>query len=414
MKIKQLNIKKYKTIEGESIKKFSKFNILVGPNNAGKTNFLDSFEVFFNQSKSLKRLNSDIELKLEIDGKLKTIVYKNGKLNYNFSKDEYLKIKKAIKRIDDQNSLEKLVTKELEKFKINHPEKYKEFIEIIENYFQNIQINEDLFKANVKINSDQEPIKRMGAGFKRLFVILFYLFHPECQILLIDEPELHLHPSVIKKFLKILDNNNLNTKILMTTHHPTFVQAKFLDKIWRVARDSEGKTKIYKFKKKMDLETDRFIQEINDDNSAMLFSDKVLLVEGVSDSILMRGLIDKFLDNGKDIKVVYTGGLGDIELYEKVCCIYDIPYLIMVDGDGLNYIFEKKFGKRKVNDNQKRKLLKEKNIFVLKGALENNYPKKYQFKETKPLNALIASKNIKKEDYQSSKMKHLREVIENI
>lgn len=414
MKIKQLNIKKYKTIEGESIKKFSKFNILVGPNNAGKTNFLDSFEVFFNQSKSLKRLNSDIELKLEIDGKLKTIVYKNGKLNYSFSKDEYLKIKKAIKRIDDQNSLERLVTKELEKFKINHPEKYKEFIEIIENYFQNIQINEDLFKANVKINSDQKPIKRMGAGFKRLFVILFYLFHPECQILLIDEPELHLHPSVIKKFLKILDNNNLNTKILMTTHHPTFVQAKFLDKIWRVARDSEGKTKIYKFEKKMDLETDRFIQEINDDNSAMLFSDKVLLVEGVSDSILMRGLIDKFLDNGKDIKVVYTGGLGDIELYEKVCCIYDIPYLIMVDGDGLNYIFEKKFGKRKVNDNQKRKLLKEKNIFVLKGALENNYPKKYQFKETKPLNALIASKNIKKEDYQSSKMKHLREVIENI
>jgi predicted ATP-dependent endonuclease of OLD family len=146
----------------------------------------------------------------------------------------------------------------------------------------------------------------------------------------------------------------------------------------------------------------------------MLFSDKVLLVEGISDSILLRGLLDRFTHNGKDIKVVYTGGIGDIELYEKICRVFDIPYSIMVDGDGLNYIFEKKFGKKKVGDDQKRKMLKEKNIFVLKGALENNYPKKYQFKDTKPLNALIASKNIKKEDYQSSKMKYLREVVNSV
>jgi predicted ATP-dependent endonuclease of OLD family len=414
MKIQEIKIKKYKTIENQVIEKISKFNILVGPNNAGKTNILDSFEVFFNGKKDLERKNSDIELTLETDNGLKKIRYKKGKLSYDFSEKEYLKIKESIKRIDDQNSLEKLVTKKIEKFKINHPEIYKEFIETIENYFQNIQISEDLFKSNVENNGSKEPIMRMGAGFKRLFIILFYLYQPTCKILLIDEPELHLHPSVIKKFLKILDENNLKTTILMTTHHPTFVQAKFLDKIWRISRNEDGKTKIYKFKKKIDLKTDRFIQEINDDNSAMLFSDKVLLVEGISDSILLRGLLDRFTHNGKDIKVVYTGGIGDIELYEKICRVFDIPYSIMVDGDGLNYIFEKKFGKKKVGDDQKRKMLKEKNIFVLKGALENNYPKKYQFKDTKPLNALIASKNIKKEDYQSSKMKYLREVVNSV
>lgn len=414
MELKEINIKKYKSIENQTINNFPKFNILVGPNNAGKTNILDSLEVFFNDHPSLRRKNSRIALTINTSNGIKKLTYINGEVNYKFSEKEYKSIKKSIRRINSNNPLQKIATEKLEHFKTNFPQQYKQFSKVLENNFQNIQISEDLFKANVKTNEGKESIQRMGAGFKRLFVILFYLYHPDYKILLIDEPELHLHPSIIKKFLKILDSNNLDTQVLMTTHHPTFVQAKYLSNIWRVARNKEKSTAIYKFNKTYKLKSDRFIQEINDDNSAMLFSDKVLLVEGVSDRILMRGLIDKFYNKNKSIKVVFVGGIGDISLYEKICQIFNIPYSVMVDGDGLDFIFDQKFNKYKKSDKKKRELLKEKGIFVLKKALEENYPKKYQIKDSKPLNALVASKNITKEDYNSPKMKKIKEIIESL
>ncbi len=407
MKLKKIKIKNYKSIFNPiEIDQFSKFNILVGPNNAGKTNILDAIEFFFNPEKpQLKKRDS--EMILSLSGESKDLVVKEGKLQSN---PDYIN---SLVRIDKNPSFELIATEKLPSFKSSHPKKYKKFSSALESNFQNIQISEELFRANVKTDHGKESLRRMGDGFKRLFVILFYLYHPTYEIILIDEPELHLHPSVIKKFLKILEKNNLQKQVVMTTHHPTLVQAKYLDKTWRVSRDADRSTSVYMFDEHSSLDVDRLVQEINDDNSAMLFADKVLLVEGVSDSILMRGLIDNFYPGKKDIKVIYSGGVGDIDLYEKVCDIFKIPYAVMIDGDMLDMYWNKKFGKDKnATDYKKRRLLEEKGIFVLNGDLEENYPKKYQKKDTKPLNALLASNKITEEDF--SKMKELKKVVKNL
>lgn len=401
--IQKIEIKKYKSItEPLTVSDFSSFNILVGPNNAGKTNVLDAFEVFFNEEKSsLQKDDSYIELTLEN----KRLTYSNG--NLSEAPDCNLV------RIDNTKSLQEIVNKRLKPFKKKNPKRYEEFSAMLSSYFQDLQISESLFKSNVETDHGKESIDRMGEGFKRLFVMLFYIYNPLYDIVLIDEPEMHLHPSIIKKFLKILSHNDLGCQILMTTHHPTMVQAKLLDKTWRVSRNENRSTTINKFNKRsLDINVDRFVQEINDDNSAMLFADKVLLVEGVSDSILMRGLIDKFHETAEDIKVVYAGGVGDIDLYEKICKIFGIPYRIMIDGDMLNFYWKKKFGEESASKEKKRAELEAKNIFVLRGDLEDNYPKKYQKKDTKPLNALIAGNSVTKNDFKE--MKELKRVIENL
>ncbi len=416
MKIREIEIKKYKSITDPlKIRNFSDFNILVGPNNAGKTNILDSLEVFFNtEKKNLNRKKSILKLKMQVNNQPVNLLYRNGILDHDLSQKEYNRLTQRVVRLKDSLPINKIATKKLESFKRKDNEKYNLFSRTIENYFQEMQMSEDLFKANILTGKGKKPLKRMGDGFKRLFVILFYVYNPEYELILIDEPEIHLHPSIIKKFLKILNEKNLPNQVVMTTHHPTFVQAKFLDKTWRVARNKNLSTSVYQMEGEK-IKKDRFVQEINDDNSAMLFADKVLLVEGVSDSILMRGLIDKFYEKTKDIKVVYSGGIGDIDLYEKVCETFNIPYVIMIDGDALDIFWRKKFKSEKnISGDKKRKLLKEKEIFVLEGTLEQNYPRKYQKRDTKPLNALSAAKKIKKEDYESSKMEGLREVIKNL
>ncbi len=416
MKITNLKTENYKSITDPlEITEFSNFNILVGPNNAGKTNILDSLELFFSpDNDSLKRKGASVHLEIKKRDETVTFVYKDGQLAGDISGEEYVKLTERVIRINEFLPIDKIATKKLKSFKKNHFKRYKIFSKTLEEYFQDIHISEELFKANVLTEEGKKPLKRMGEGFKRLFVMLFYIYNPAYDIILIDEPELHLHPSVIKKFLKIISGEKLSNQVLMTTHHPTFVQAKFLDKIWRVARNENHSTSVYKMGKGK-IKAERFVQEINDDNSAMLFADKVLLVEGVSDSILMRGLIDKFYEESKDIKVVYSGGVGDIDLYEKVCSVFNIPYIAMMDEDGLESFWNKKFDPNsKKGVEEKKKLLKEKGIFVLNNSLEENYPKKYQNKETKPLNALSAATQIKKEDFESSKMAALKEVIENL
>ena len=38
-------------------------------------------------------------------------------------------------------------------------------------------------------------IDRMGSGFRRIFIILLYIFHPQYEIVFINEPENYLHPA---------------------------------------------------------------------------------------------------------------------------------------------------------------------------------------------------------------------------
>ncbi len=416
MEIKKININKYKSIiEPIQIADISNFNILVGHNNAGKTNLLDAFELFFCfDEEKLKRNKMDLEIDLEINQKEYHLSIKNNSLNHPFKEEEYKNIKNRIIRTSQSIPLEEIAKNKLKRFKSDYPEEYFKFSKIIENNFEEIQMSEDLFTLNVLTKKGVKPLKRMGEGFKRLFVMLFYIFNPEYKIILIDEPELHLHPSLIKKFLKIISNLDQDKQILMTTHHPTFVQAKFLDKIWRVSRNLSQSTTVHKFGPKNFLKLDRFVQEINDENSAMLFADKVLLLEGISDYILMRNLIDKFYKKPKEIKIVHTGGFGDIELYEKICKIFNIPYLAMLDEDVLNSFGKKKFQNENLSKLEIKNLLKKENIYVLSGSLEDNYPKKYQTEKTKPLNAVLAGNKITENDFNSLKMKEIKEIIENL
>ncbi len=417
MKIEEIIINHYKSIKNPiHLRDFLKFQILVGPNNAGKTNILDAINLFFEEDVEEERFfdkDTNVEMKIFIDGRRCNVRYKDGRVEG----DVRLFEKRGFIRINDKIDY-KTVAKEIENFKRDHPESYSYFSATLERYFKEIEINEDLFMFSIYADNKIRSMKRIGDGFKRLFVVLYYIFHPEYNIILIDEPEIHLHPSIIKKFLWILEENSCSNQIFFTTHHPTFVQAKNLPNIWRITRDNDNSTAVYGFYKK-DVDISRFVQEINDENSGMLFADKVLLVEGVSDAIFMREMINRFYKKDKDIKVIYTSGKGSIDLYAKICDIFFIPYAVMLDRDAINTTSVsrlKRFPKFTRKDNQKSKIekLKENEIFILERDLEQTYPSKYKSKDPKPLKALNVSQKITADDFNSRRMSTIKEIIEKI
>lgn len=421
MKIKELDINRYKSIEDPIIvKNFSNLHILVGPNNAGKTNVLDAINLFFNPNLDKERFldeKSSVKMILNFENEDHILESTFSLLENN--KEIYSKIQQHFIRIEDTSSIYHLFPEKLKEFKNFHPKEYREFSFSLKEYFKDIEISEELFILSIEAEKKKiRPLRRMGEGFKRLFVILFYFFHPQYQLILIDEPELHLHPSIIKKLLFILSEKNTKNQIFLTTHHPTFIQAKYLNHVWRISKNNNQSTVIHGFSE-FGLDINRFIQEINDDNSSMLFSDKVLLVEGVSDHIFMREIIDRFYTKEKDIKVVYTGGKGTVDLYARLCKIFNIPYAAMLDGDALHSsslmkIKDFSFLKRKISDEAKIRKLKEKEIFILEKDLEYTYPKRYKKRETKPLNALFVSTKINYSDINSFRMKIIKDIIDKI
>ena len=80
--------------------------------------------------------------------------------------------------------------------------------------------------ASVSVGRRMNPIELLGMGYLQLIQIFCYLLLFKPKVLLIDEPDIHLHPDVQEKLPKVLDEvaKEQNLKILLTTHSPFIVR----------------------------------------------------------------------------------------------------------------------------------------------------------------------------------------------
>ena len=82
--------------------------------------------------------------------------------------------------------------------------------------------------ATARLGTDYRdiPLELLGAGYIQLIQIFCYLFLFKPKILLIDEPDIHLHPNVQEKLPKVLLKvaKEKNIKIILATHSPFIVR----------------------------------------------------------------------------------------------------------------------------------------------------------------------------------------------
>ena len=92
-----------------------------------------------------------------------------------------------------------------------------------------VEHNDDrdlIINCMVEIGGDSRPIELIGTGYLQLIQIFSYVLLFEPGILLIDEPDIHLHPTVQEKLVQALARvaTEKNLKILLTTHSPFIVR----------------------------------------------------------------------------------------------------------------------------------------------------------------------------------------------
>lgn len=133
--------------------------------------------------------------------------------------DLNIELNNKIKKDKIENSFLKNAIQDFEKIS-----GYKIWLDFLDNYspFKNSS-----FVLKEK-NNLQIPLSSIGSGFEMIFSLIYSYYlakqNGKKLIILIDEPELHLHPDIQKKFVDFLLEISKDFQVILTTHSPILVK----------------------------------------------------------------------------------------------------------------------------------------------------------------------------------------------
>ncbi|WP_368301724.1 ATP-dependent nuclease [Kluyvera sichuanensis] len=284
----------------------------------------------------------------------------------------------------------------------------EEVNKVISNVFKDhkfyIKRNDDfiraLFKNNylIEVGSDEcsYPLSKQGSGTQRtvLWSILKTLTDKKAlldkktkpasknisNILLIDEPELSLHPTAAANVRDVLYNlaNTDGWQVMITTHSPEFIDlSKDHTTIIRVERkdgDIKASTLFSPEKAKLDgTDKERLKLENSFDShiSKAFFGGDVLVIEGDTEYSIFNYIKMKELETGNNeylnLNIIRARGKVTVASMMKVLNHFKKKYYVLHDSDTQTC-----FSKRRVGAKTDALTIEYKKIEQVNGAWTNN------------------------------------------
>jgi len=426
MKINKIQVEGFRSIGDISID-LARINILAGKNNSGKSNILQSLELFANviensallSDKDLNPARKTIECSFDVQltygdiAKIKSILkgkklsHKNiidfynqaySVIKYNLTIDKsdsnkapvilyYLAYKKSIKyyplfarNISDSISTDildtfremlknhvlfiklkdsfstveqsyhnKIAKKILSQFGSGEPSERKKYnllrdclFNVTEGIGGELQPamsddKQEAFKYSMRHEVEKKyllPISHSGDGAQRVAYILYHLINSAYEIIVIEEPEICLHPGAQKRFRKILDDlcDMYQKRLLISTHSPFFLEGWKTANVYKI-ENVKGTTYVEKVANREQYVGIAAALGINPSDAFV--ADGIIWVEGPSDIVIYKTFFDKLgvdLD-AKNISIMFFGGDALQHIEAKDLQRLNRNFVIILDSD---------------------------------------------------------------------------------
>lgn len=177
-------------------------------------------------------------------------------------------------------------------------------------------------------------------------------------IVLFEEPELFLHPKLMKQLRSLIYKVSESVtpyQILCASHSPQMIDiTKEKSSLVRMVKYDKG-TRMFQInddflKHSKDIVTkEQLKQEMNEVLRfnpficESFYSDEVILIEGPTEEIILRGYLNE-VNSSKDIFIVNCGTVNNIPFFQKIFSKFNIKYHIICDSDSSEMKGNDEFG----------------------------------------------------------------------
>ncbi len=194
---------------------------------------------------------------------------------------------------------------------------------------------------DLRRNKSISDINSLSAGQKAIIHLVFEAYGRgdlKGGVVIIDEPEIHLHYQFQHEYLQVINdlNKEQNCQYVLVTHSEALINSNTISNVRRFSLSEQGHTKIHS--PTLSTNQKNLIKILDNTRSTYaFFAKRVVLVEGDTDRYFFRAIIqDRYPRKDQEIAVLHMGGKGGYAEWSKlfsdfgltVSCISDFDFIV--------------------------------------------------------------------------------------
>lgn len=202
---------------------------------------------------------------------------------------------------------------------------------------------------DIRRNRPIGDINSLSAGQKAIIHLVLEAYgrgELKGGVVIIDEPEIHLHYQFQHEYLQVIRDLNRvqNCQYILVTHSEALINSSTINSVRRFALSGEGHTEVYS--PTLTADEKSLIQILDNTRSTYaFFAKKVVLVEGETDRYFIRAVLqERYRHLDQEIAVLHIGGKGAFMKWRDLFSAFGVMVSAIADFDylaNLHYPAEK-------------------------------------------------------------------------